>query len=321
MSPSVTSFNEVLQQLQNNDQPFPGKFLQYFTDLSETDLSLFFGTWKGLSISRKLSLLEDLEDLSDHDTLMDFSGIGKIALSDPDEQVREAALGLLWDTEEKRLVPLLVNLLQTDPCGRVRASAASVLGHFVFLGETDGIPEELIVLVENALLQAYHADKDTLVQRRAMESLGYSCRKEINGIIKNAVASNDLQWLASALYAMGHSADTDWSAQVIKHLTHGDDMVREEAIRAAGELGLHEAREKLIEILELEEDDEIRATIIWSLSQIGGEGVREAIMKQSELVIDDNLVDLIEDALDNLNFTEELSQFNLLDIDDKNDQV
>jgi len=319
MTTNVTSFLDVIKHLCNYDQPFPAKYLQYFTDLSDKDQSLLKSTWQGLNITRKLSLLEDLEDLTNHDTLMDFTGVSKIAFNDPDDQVREAALSLLWDTEEKAIVPILIDFLQSDPCGRVRASAASVMGHYVLLGETEEIPEELKDMVDCALLQAHHTDKDTHVQLRSLESLGYSSHKEVNGLIKKASASGDLEWLASALYAMGRSADKVWSVPVLKNIDHMDELVREEAIRAAGELGLQAAQERLIEMLDGEEDDEVRTTIIWSLSQIGGDGVREAIMKQAELMPDDDMTDFIEKALDNLNFTEELSQFNLIDIDDLKD--
>jgi hypothetical protein len=43
--------------------------------------------------------------------------------------------------------------------------------------------------------------------------------------------------------------------------------------------------------------------------------VREAITKQAENVEDEELLEFIEEALDNLNFTEELSHFELIDIE------
>jgi HEAT repeat protein len=116
---------------------------------------------------------------------------------------------------------------------------------------------------------------------------------------------------------MGRSADPVWSKIILKHLSHPEETVREEAVRAAGELELTNTRELLLDILENEDNDDILAAAIWSLSQIGGEGVREAITKQSENVEDEDLLDFIEDALDNLNFTEELSHFNMLDIDNE----
>ena len=94
-------------------------------------------------IKRKLALLEDLEDLGEHDTLMDFTTVGNVALNDEDEQVRETALHLFWDCEDKAFITKGINLLSDDPSSRVRATTASILGHFVYMGETDAIPEEL----------------------------------------------------------------------------------------------------------------------------------------------------------------------------------
>ncbi len=91
--------------------------------------------------------------------------------------------------------------------------------------------------------------------------------------------------------------------------------MREEAVRAAGELELKDMRELLLAILDEEEDDDIRAATIWSLSQIGGEGIREAFSQLMETAEDDEFIDFLENAIDNLNFTDELAQFDLFDID------
>ena len=102
---------------------------------------------------------------------------------------------------------------------------------------------------------------------------------------------------------------------VEKYFTHSEDKVREEAIRAAGELELSHTRETLIDILENDESDDILAATIWSLSQIGGEGVRGAITKLALNIQDEELLEFIEEALENLDFTEELSRFDLFELD------
>jgi HEAT repeat protein len=315
MKSSGILFRDVLSHLADQNQPFPAKYLQYFTDMPEEQAGLFADTWKELPNLRKISILEDLDELGEHDTLMDFSAIGKIALEDGDAGVREAAIRLIWECEEKSFIPRVIDLLDKDPSSRVRASAASLMGRFVYMGETDDLPESLNDRVVNSLLKAYKNDPDKLVRRRALESLGYSCREEVTQLIKQAITNNDNEWLASCLYAMGRSADPAWSAIIQKHFTHPDDAVREEAVRAAGELELTHTRETLLDLLENEENEDILAAAIWSLSQIGGKGVRDAINKMAENVDDDELLDFIEDALDNLDFTEELSHFDLLEID------
>ena len=78
------------------------------------------------------------------------------------------------------------------------------------------------------------------------------------------------------------------------------------------------ARTVLLRMLaEGEEDDDIIAAAIWSLSQVGGEDVRtflEALLDQTEEE-DEEQVALIEEALDNLSFTEDLDRFELMAID------
>lgn len=317
MSNEGMLFRDVLLRLADQDQPFPAKYLQYFSDLTDDQAGQFADTWKVLTTIKRLSILEDLEELSEHDTLMEYSAVGKIALADSDEGVRETALRLLWECQEKSFISTVVELLESDPSSRVRASAASLMGRFVYMGETDELSEKLNDRVVSTLLKAHENDTEKMVRRRALESLGYSSRGEIKSLIEQAMTRNDREWLASSLYAMGRSADPAWSEIVQKHFTHPEEIVREEAVRAAGELELTNTREKLLDILENEESDDILAAAVWSLSQIGGEGVREAITKQSENVEDDELLAFIEDALDNLDLTEELSHFDLLEIDNE----
>jgi HEAT repeat protein len=310
-------FRDVLIRLADQDQPFPAKYLQYFTDLTDEQAGLFSDTWKELTTIKRISILEDLEELSEHDTLMEFSAVGKIALDDLDDGVRETALRLLWECEDKSFISTVVELLERDPSSRVRASAASLMGRFVFMGETDELSEQLNDRVVDSLLKAHENDTEKVVRRRALESLGYSSREDITHLIKQAMTKNDSDWLASSLYAMGRSADPVWSEIIQMHFTHPEETVREEAVRAAGELELTNTREMLLEILENEENNDILAATIWSLSKIGGEGVREAITKLSENVEDDELLGFIEEALDNLNFTKELPHFDLLEIDNE----
>ena len=311
------TFRDILLRLAAQEQPFPAKYLHYFSDLTEEQSALFANIWKELTNTKRISILEDLDELSEHDTLMDFSSVGKLALNDHDEGVRETALHLLWELEEKSFILTVIELLIIDPSARVRASAASLMGRFVYLGETDELSEHLNNRVIEALLNTHKNDTEKLVKRHALESLGYSSRGEITHLITQACTSKDHEWMTSSLYAMGRSADPSWSEIILKHFDHPEDIVREEAVRAAGELELTHTREKLLNILENEENDDVRAASIWSLSQIGGEGVREAITKQTENIQDEELLIFIEDALDNLNFTEELSQFDLLDINNK----
>ncbi len=52
------------------------------------------------------------------------------------------------------------------------------------------------------------------------------------------------------------------------------------------------------------EDDEVRMAVIWALSKIGGEDVRETLEQLMEETDDEDEAELIEEAIDNLFFTE-----------------
>ncbi len=92
-------------------------------------------------------------------------------------------------------------------------------------------------------------------------------------------------------------------------------LVRLAAVEAAGELRLASARLVLFKVLEEEEEDNITSAAIWSLSQIGGEDVRVYIENLLDLAEEDEDVEFLEEALDNVEFTDELNRFDLLSID------
>jgi len=105
---------------------------------------------------------------------------------------------------------------------------------------------------------------------------------------------------------------------ILRALLDENDTIRLAAVQAAGNLPLKSARTMLLQILaEGEDDDEIIGAAIWSLSQIGGEDVRtflEALLDQTDEENEDQVV-LLEEALDNLAFTEDLDRFELMAID------
>jgi hypothetical protein len=65
-----------------------------------------------------------------------------------------------------------------------------------------------------------------------------------------------------------------------------------------------------------EEDDSILSSVIWSLSQIGGEDVRTYLENLLDVIEDDDeQIAFLEEALDNLAFTEDLDRFELMALD------
>ena len=307
------SFQTVLDALMNRDNPFPPTYLHRFSDLDRIDQAELEKIWEFIPLERRRSLLEDLEELNDADTLVSFDTLAIFALDDDDPQVRASAIRLLWETNDKKLGPVFIRIMENDSDVEVRAAAANILGGFIYLGEIEEIPANLLAKVENSLLKVTQGKDQSLVRRRALESLGFSSRPEVPGLLRQAFTSGKPEWLESALFAMGRSADQVWEEDVLDQLSNPSPVIQEAAVRAAGELSLESARTTLLEILAEVEDDDLWASTIWSLSQIGGEHVRPTLERLLDETEDDDEVSILEEALDNLSFTEDMADFGLLE--------
>lgn len=306
------SFDEILRALQDETQPFPARYLYRLSALEGNDLSQLKRAWPQLSAQRRLGLLEDLELLTEGNTVVNFENVDRLGLHDRDARVRVVALRSLLSSEQDSLVPILVELMQKDENTEVRAQAAASLGRFVYLGEVGNIPSGKLKEVEIHLLDIMNSDVDSLIRQRALESLGYSSRPEVAELIENAYQSNEEDWMVSALFAMGRSADDRWAPLVLESLQDAHVELTKEAARAAGELELNEARPVLFDLLHAEDSD-VRLAAAWALSQIGGSDVADALDEMIERTEDEDEADLIENAIENLALTDEMSSLNLLD--------
>lgn len=308
------SIQQVLTALLDTSTPFPPTYLHQFSDLEGSNLEALRSIWPQINPQRRYNLLEDLEELAEADTLVSFDNVARLGLDDPDPRVRTVAVRLLWEDEDPRLVPVFLRILQQDANIDARAAAATALGLFIYLGELEELDEKILHQVEDRLIEVMRGSDDTLVRRRALESLGFSGRDEVAPLIRQAYDSGDPDWMSSALFAMGRSADQVWVPEIKRTLRHPKANVQLEAVRAAGELAIETARRTLLDMLEEEaQDSEVRPAVIWSLSQIGGEEVRETLEQILEETDDEEEMDLVEKALDNLTFTEDMDMFSMLD--------
>ncbi len=312
------NFEEINTALLNTDAPFPATLIYYFSDISRADLHKLKAVWPQVRTARRRGLLEDMESMAEKDTLLFFDHVAVMCLEDEDPVARATAIRLLWQSEDEKLTPKLITLLKEDPEAIVRAAAATGLGIFVYLGELEEIERSTFDDILKVLINVHLGTDERLVRRRALEALGYASHPEVPGFIQHAYETNQEEWLQSALFAMGRSYDPRWTKAVLRMFDHPDVDVRYEAVRAAGELELEEARDLLFDMLEAGiEDDEIYFAAIWSLSKIGGQGVRQAIEAGLEDAEDDEEILLLEEALENLDFTEQVNTFDMLTIEEE----
>jgi len=311
----IVPFSTVIKALIDGDIPFPAKYLHQFSDIQPENLKSLKSIWSGIGITRKRNLLEDLENLAEKDTLLSFDNLAVSLLEDPDADIRALAIRLLWECEDTSLIPVFIKILSSDPSITTSAAAATALGLFIFMGEIEKTPSSFLHNLEEELIKAAREGKDTLIRRRALETLGFSSRPEVFDLITTAYYDPDPDWIISALIAMGRSNNEKWEKEVITHILNKNDDIRIESIQAAGNLELENARPLLLEQLNGDEDPEIWHALLWSLSQIGGEGVREQLEEFINTIEDPDEEDFLDEVIENLDLTDQMASFVLFDLD------
>ncbi len=308
---------QVIDALLDITQPFPARYIHRLSDLTPAEINSLESIWANVDPDRRAALMEDLEDTAENDTLVYFDDIAKLALSDSDGRVRATALRMLWESYDTKLIPVFVRIMKEDNQPYVRAAAAAALGVFVYLGELEEMSPVIARSVEDQLITVLNGSDEALVRRRALESLGFSGRPEIAGYIRQAFNSEDSSWVASALFAMGRSAEEQWEDPVLQMIDQEEEEIQLEAVRAAGQLYLKSAVDPLLELLDDpdELDEEVRAATIWSLSQIGGRQAAAKLEQLLEDTDDEDEADYIEEALENLAFSDEMEGMDLFAID------
>ncbi|MEY2818818.1 MAG: hypothetical protein RL275_2281 [Chloroflexota bacterium] len=314
------NFQNVLDHLLDSKKDIPAGHLAYYSDLDPKSLRLFLDVWSSVPQKRKLLLLDTLISHLDEDTIVSYEDIGRALLDDPDAEVRARALGLLAESDDPKLVDKLLKILQSDSDLAPRIKATILLGEFVLMGELEELDESRLRKIEDALIAIIRSDENPSLRRAAVEAFGYSGRDEAVAILESAYEREDPLWVASALRAMGRSHDNRWDDSVVSKLLDADPRVRFAAAEAAGELTIEEAGPVMLKMLEdEEEDDNVTMAAIWALSQIGGDDARAYILNMLDNTEDEDAAEFLEDALENLDFNEELNKFDLLSLDEDDD--
>lgn len=274
------------------------------TGLDATGMAEFRAVWKALNPVERQELARALVELAEDHVEYDFRPIFRWLLSDEDAEVRATAIEGLWEDESPALIGPLLHLLRHDPDYRVRSAAATSLGRFVLLAELEKVPaREVMPVIEALIERARDEREDVDVRRRAVESLGYVDEPHVRDIIEAAYYDSDLRLQASALFAMGRSANPMWAPYILAELESPDPELRYEAALAAGELELAEAVRPLITLLEDDELD-IRLAAVEALGHIGGPEARRVLLKLAEESDNDVLAEAADEALDELRFAE-----------------
>jgi HEAT repeat protein len=272
------------------------------SDLTLDDARKLYPHWETLPTHKRQAVLEQLVDSIEHDYMLDYRSWAMVTLADPDPQVRASAVELLWDDESIDTLHTLIELIRTEKSIEVRSAAFGILGRFILLGEYEELDHAQIRHAQTLAYETWYNHQEPVeVRRRALEAFANCTDERLPDMIAEAYKSHLPEMQVSALFAMGRSYDSRWNSTVIKELDNEDPKIRYEAVRAAGELELKQAVQRLGKIARDERDREIMLMAVWSLGEIGGDlatRVLGRLADEAEDREDDDLIEAIEEAMD-----------------------
>ena len=296
-----SDFEELLQKIGDTENRLSIASLYDLSGMDGAEVLAFQEAWPSMAVERRCQIINLLVEIAEASFEVNFGPVFRFCLGDEDEEIRAAAIEGLWEDNDSALINPLLTLLQDDPSISVRAEAAKSLGRYVLLGELDKLKAQYFALVREALLETIHSSIEYLeVRRRAIEAIAYSSEEGVREIIETAYYHEDERMRTSAVFAMGRSADPDWSDLVINELESARPEMRYEAAMASGELGLLDAIPFLANLVN-DPDREVLGAVIWALGQIGGNEARR-ILYNCYREDDEFLCEAVEEALEQLEF-------------------
>lgn len=309
-SPQSRDFARTLQQLAEPE--LPRGVVHKLSSLLADEFAAFAQIWPGLSAERRQAIISQMVEISEADIEVDFSQTFILGLDDPNDQVRAHSIEGLWENEDHSLIRPLIRLLHDDPSAIVRESAAVSLGRFALLAELGKLQPHFANLIWDTLWNTIHAPKEELdVCRRAVESIAYFSKQQVLNIIEQAYNHEDPRMRASAVYAMGRSADDRWENIVLDELDSNDDEMRYEAVRACGALQLDSSVLQLSQLV-ADLDPEVKQMAAWALGQIGSAEARRVLEICCEQG-DEALQEAAEDALAEMDLLHGSLDFSMFD--------
>lgn len=280
------------------------------SDLGSDEISQITPTWLGLPAVYKHQVLRQLNESSEAAFELNFREIALTSLDDGSSLVRAAATDLLWTDESLETMRRIMKMARDDESPEVRARALAGLGRYMLLGEYGDIPYADAREAQSLALQTYRDESQNAEARsRALEALANSNNPEVETCIRGAYAHGNHALKVSALFAMGRTCDKRWQDVLLSELDSGDNELVYEAIQACGHIQLEESVGPIGEMI-LSDDREIQLMSIWALGEIGGKQAFEILSNLAETEADEEVLDMIDEALDAASFSLSMSARN-----------
>ena len=303
------SLEGCLEHIAEVDTPASHQFLIELSDLAPAEVGMFARSWFKVADGRRGQVVELLVEMAEDNAELDFSAAFKVCLKDPDSSVRRMAISGLWEFEDRSLIVQLVELLESDQSGEVRAEAAVALGKFAALAQDGKILVKDGERVKESLMTALLNDGEWVeVGRRALESVAPFNTPEIYRFIHRAYDSEDVKLKCSSLYAMGKTGEATWLPLIFRELKNPSPPVRYEAAHACGQMDDAGATPYLLPLLH-DDDLQVQLAVIDALGEIGDTLAKRALircMKGGDSILED----AARAALENIKGMEDPLGFN-----------
>jgi HEAT repeat protein len=265
---------EYMEELRDPEHEVTSEGLGQLSGLVGDDVRTFKRGWGAIPVERRLDLIVRMVDLAEDSAELDYHAVFCHALSDEESAIRERATSGLWETDDRRTVPLLVDRLENDPIDEVRAAAAQALGHFAVLADSGKLVPRDVTRIWDALKASVDDDDEPItVRRRSLESVASFRAPEVRSWIQWGFDHPESMLRQSALYAMGRSGDLAWMEIVTGEMESDDPAMRYEAANAAREFGEEDALPALTELIH-DIDSQVSLAALHAIAGIGGAKAR-----------------------------------------------
>ena len=267
---SVFTVQELMYALVTDLEYPTWEDLSCLGDLQEEDRTELASFWGLVSQVRRLRVAHGCRELAQDSSVFRGGALFRFLLSDHDPQIRtEAVRALGLDPEVASFTAVLAQMkAETDEW--VRIAAASSIGCFLLAGELEPWPVP-VQTQATALLIGWSQDGSADLIGAALPNLGFSSRPEVKEVLtQNLVSSWEVRREA-ALAGIANTADVRWESRIMK-VWH-EDMelsVRTAALKAAGQLGLQVFLDICLNVIEFENEIQLRLGAIEALGNIGG---------------------------------------------------
>jgi HEAT repeat protein len=280
----------------------PDELLGALSHLVRTDLEAVSRAWGSLPVLRRLEVLRQLGTAERTSQRLDFNALYELALADSTPSVRQLAVESIVPENGPSPLPTISRLATSDPDVSVQEAALRCLAPFALAAELGELDDEAPDRLRALLLGVLENPQSALgVRREALSAVGYVDNEAVRRAIQRSFDDDDLRlW---AIQAMGHTANEDWIDTLLGEATSLDPAIRQAVAYACGDIADEEAAEGVAELVD-DPEVGVRLAAIWALGQIGGEEARETLIYALE-DDDDEIRKAAEEAISELEESED----------------